>query len=158
MATSQRTGCCMAFTGSVMARWCARRRFDCRGIQRFWRRVLRYLGWSTIARWWWCGGGWSWARRGWLGGGGGGGRGGRGRGDLVRQRVTDWAKAGLGEFCSVYEVAWNVPGEQLDAGLLPARAFASEAQRERTLELIARYDETQQVSPELDGEFAKLAW
>jgi hypothetical protein len=50
-----------------------------------------------------------------------------------------------------------VPGDTIDAGKLPHRAFDSEAQRQQTEELLADYNQALHVTPELDARFAALA-
>ncbi|MBV9670671.1 MAG: glycosyltransferase family 39 protein [Acidobacteriales bacterium] len=78
-------------------------------------------------------------------------------GDFYPQGFSDWQKTWIVEFCSVYEFWWNVPGETVDPSLLPSRAFDSERQKERTLTLLAHYNEKQEVDAALDHEFALLA-
>jgi len=57
----------------------------------------------------------------------------------------------------VEEIYWNVPGQAVDGGKLPARAFDSDLQRQRTLQLLAEYNATLHVTPQLDAGFAALA-
>jgi 4-amino-4-deoxy-L-arabinose transferase-like glycosyltransferase len=78
-------------------------------------------------------------------------------GESYDRGFVDWTKTWLVEFDSVYEIAWNVPGDTIDANLLPSRAFDSPQEHEHTLDLIARYNENQQIDEELDQEFANLA-
>jgi len=68
-----------------------------------------------------------------------------------------WVKTWMADYVSVEEIYWNVPGEAVEAGKLPARAFDSDLQRQRTLQLLAEYDATLHVTPEMDASFAALA-
>lgn len=68
-----------------------------------------------------------------------------------------WTKTWMGEYVSVEEVYWNVPGQDVDPARLPSRAFDSPQQREQTQSLIADYNRDHDVSPELDARFAQLA-
>jgi 4-amino-4-deoxy-L-arabinose transferase-like glycosyltransferase len=68
-----------------------------------------------------------------------------------------WVKTWIVEYVSVEEIYWNVPGEEIDIGRLPRRAFDSSEQRQRTAEIFADYNRDHDVSPELDARFATLA-
>jgi 4-amino-4-deoxy-L-arabinose transferase-like glycosyltransferase len=68
-----------------------------------------------------------------------------------------WVKTWMADYVSVEEIYWNVPGTAIDASKLPPRAFDSLQQRQKVLDLIAKYNQAQEVTPELDGEFAALA-
>ena len=69
-----------------------------------------------------------------------------------------WVKTWCLDFVSTYEIYWNVPGGALDLTKLPSRAFDSLAQYEETAALAKAYDENgQDISPELDAQFARLA-
>ncbi len=68
-----------------------------------------------------------------------------------------WVKTWIVDYASTEEIYWSVPGSTLDETKLPNRAFDSAGQRERTLALIADYNQTQQLTPELDRRFADLA-
>jgi hypothetical protein len=68
-----------------------------------------------------------------------------------------WVKTWIADYASTEEIYWSVPGSTLDETKLPNRAFDSDDQRERTLALIADYNQTQQLTPELDHRFADLA-
>ena len=63
-----------------------------------------------------------------------------------------WTRTWLVDFASTYEIYWNVPGDDLDIRLLPARAIDPE-----TAGLIARYNKGDDLTPALDAEFAALA-
>jgi 4-amino-4-deoxy-L-arabinose transferase-like glycosyltransferase len=68
-----------------------------------------------------------------------------------------WVKTWIAEYVSVEEIYWNVPGEEIDVGRLPRRAFDSSDQRQRTAEIFADYNRDHDISPELDSRFAALA-
>ena len=68
-----------------------------------------------------------------------------------------WVKSWIAEYVSVQEIYWNVPGEEIDLGRLPRRAFDSLEQRQRTAEIFADYNRDHDISPELDLRFASLA-
>ena len=69
-----------------------------------------------------------------------------------------WVKTWCLDFISTWQVYWEMPGEKLDVNLLPSRAFDSPAQRAETARLFADYnDDADDMSPELDAQFAQLA-
>ena len=61
------------------------------------------------------------------------------------------------DYVSVEEIYWNVPGDKIDPDKLPSRAIDSAAQRDATLALIADYNESHDLTPELDSRFGELA-
>jgi len=77
--------------------------------------------------------------------------------EFVPAGFNRWVKTWIAEYASVEEIYWPVPGDTVDAGKLPGRAFDSEAQRQQTEELLADYNQTLHVTPELDARFAALA-
>ena len=69
-----------------------------------------------------------------------------------------WVKTWSLDFVSTYDIYWNVPGNAFDLTKLPSRAFDSPRQFAETVELAKAYDENgQDISPELDARFARLA-
>jgi 4-amino-4-deoxy-L-arabinose transferase-like glycosyltransferase len=68
-----------------------------------------------------------------------------------------WIKTWMGEYVSVEEIYWNVPGTAIDVSHLPSRAFDSAGQRAQTAELFAEYNRETDITPELDARFAALA-
>jgi 4-amino-4-deoxy-L-arabinose transferase-like glycosyltransferase len=68
-----------------------------------------------------------------------------------------WIKTWIAEYASVEEIYWNVPGTALDITRLPRRAFDSDEQREETAQLFADYNRDNDLTPELDTQFAALA-
>lgn len=69
-----------------------------------------------------------------------------------------WVKTWCLDFVSTWQIYWNMPGDKLDLNQLPSRAFDSPAQRAQTARLFAAYDDNgDELSPELDAQFAQLA-
>ena len=69
-----------------------------------------------------------------------------------------WVKTWCLDFVSTWQIYWNMPGDKLDVDQLPSRAFDSPAQRAETARLFAAYDDNgDELSPELDAQFAQLA-
>ena len=77
--------------------------------------------------------------------------------ELVPRGFNRWVKTWMAEYVSVEEVYWNVPDQKIDPEKLPSRAFDNAAERDRTLALIADYNESQDLTPELDARFGTLA-
>jgi hypothetical protein len=77
--------------------------------------------------------------------------------ELVLRGFNRWVKTWMAEYASVEEIYWNVPGEKIDSQKLPSRAFDSAEQRETTQSLIDDYNDSQDISPELDARFNQLA-
>jgi 4-amino-4-deoxy-L-arabinose transferase-like glycosyltransferase len=77
--------------------------------------------------------------------------------EFVPAGFNRWVKTWMADYASVEEIYWPVPGDAVDAGKLPDRAFDSETQRQQTEELIADYNQVLHVTPELDARFAALA-
>ena len=61
------------------------------------------------------------------------------------------------DYVSTYDIYWNVPGSTLDVSKLPARAFDSPAQYDETAALAADYNLRQELTPQFDARFGKLA-
>ena len=77
--------------------------------------------------------------------------------EFVPAGFNRWVKTWMADYASVEEIYWPVPGDPVDADKLPSRAFDSEAQRQQTGQLLADYNQTLHVTPELDDRFAALA-
>ncbi len=77
--------------------------------------------------------------------------------ELVPRGFNRWVKTWIADYTSVEEFYWSVPGDNLDAGKLPNRAFDSAEQKEKALALIADYNQSQQITPDLDARFGDLA-
>jgi hypothetical protein len=68
-----------------------------------------------------------------------------------------WMRTWIVDYASVEDIYWAVPGNVLDAGKLPSRAFDSSEQREQTTQLLEDYNDSLHVTPDLDTRFAVLA-
>jgi hypothetical protein len=77
--------------------------------------------------------------------------------ELVPRGFIRWVKTWMADYVSVEEIYWNVPGDKIDAEKLPSRAFEDAAEKDATLALISDYNESQDMTPELDARFGKLA-
>ncbi len=77
--------------------------------------------------------------------------------ELVMAGFNRWTKTWIADYTSVQEIYWKVPGDTVDFGRLPQRAFDSAEQRQDTEQLFADYNQDHEVTPELDGRFAALA-
>jgi hypothetical protein len=78
--------------------------------------------------------------------------------ELVARGFNRWVKTWMVDYVSVEEIYWNVPGDKIDPKKLPARAFdGAEGEEDAALALIADYNESQDVTPELDARFGQLA-
>jgi 4-amino-4-deoxy-L-arabinose transferase-like glycosyltransferase len=77
--------------------------------------------------------------------------------EAVPRGYNRWVKTWIVDYASVEEIYWSVPGSNLDPEKLPSRAIDSGAERDATLAIIADYNQSQNIAPELDARFAKLA-
>ena len=77
--------------------------------------------------------------------------------ELVPRGFNRWVKTWIVDYVSVEEIYWNVPGDKIDPSKLPSRAFEDAAERDATLAAIADYNESQDMTPELDARFGQLA-
>jgi Dolichyl-phosphate-mannose-protein mannosyltransferase len=78
-------------------------------------------------------------------------------GELVPSGFNHWYRTWGIDFASTEEVYWNYDSDEIALGDLPARAFDSESQYERTAALLEEYDQTTRVTAGIDGRFAVLA-
>jgi 4-amino-4-deoxy-L-arabinose transferase-like glycosyltransferase len=77
--------------------------------------------------------------------------------ELVAQGFNRWVKTWIVDYVSVEEIYWNVSGDPIDATKLPSRAFDNPEQKDATLSATAAYNESNDMTPEVDAQFAKLA-
>ena len=81
--------------------------------------------------------------------------------EFVAAGFNRWTKTWLVDYVSVDDIYWPVPGDSLDIGKLPPRAFDSAEQRATTERLFSAYNATCdplcRMEPELDAQFASLA-
>jgi hypothetical protein len=79
-------------------------------------------------------------------------------GDPLTPGWDAWVKTWCLDFISTYQVVWNVPGDELDIGKLPSRAFDSSAQYAETAVLADAYNKNgYNLTPEIDAGFGRLA-
>ncbi|HYL14046.1 MAG TPA: glycosyltransferase family 39 protein [Terriglobales bacterium] len=78
-------------------------------------------------------------------------------GDYVPKGFNRWVKTWIADYVSVQEIYWQEPGEKIDPAKLPARAFDSPEQKQLTLAVLDAYNQTTEIDPELDAQFAQLA-
>jgi 4-amino-4-deoxy-L-arabinose transferase-like glycosyltransferase len=77
--------------------------------------------------------------------------------ELAMPGFNRWVKTWIADYVSVQEIYWAVPGADIDLTRLPARAFDSQPQREQTAALVADYNQSHEVTADLDARFAALA-
>jgi len=77
--------------------------------------------------------------------------------ELVPRGFNRWVKTWIVDYVSVEEIYWNVPGDKIDPAKLPSRALKNPAERDATLAAIADYNESEDMTPELDARFGQLA-
>jgi 4-amino-4-deoxy-L-arabinose transferase-like glycosyltransferase len=77
--------------------------------------------------------------------------------ELALRGFNRWVKTWIVDYASVEEIYWSVPGDKLAAAKLPHRTFDSPKQQDTTLALIADYNQSQEMTPELDARFGELA-
>ena len=77
--------------------------------------------------------------------------------ELVMTGFNRWVKTWMADYVSVQEIYWPVPGSDIDVTRLPNRAFDSAQQRDQTTQLFSEYNESHDMTPELDARFGALA-
>ncbi len=77
--------------------------------------------------------------------------------ELVIRGFNRWVKTWMVDYVSVEEIYWNVPDDKIDPQKLPSRAIDNPAERDATLAVIADYNQSQDMTPELDARFGKVA-
>jgi 4-amino-4-deoxy-L-arabinose transferase-like glycosyltransferase len=77
--------------------------------------------------------------------------------ELAPRGFNRWVKTWIVDYASVEEIYWNVPGDNIDPEKLPSRAIDTPAERDRTLAVIADYNQAREMTPELDARFGNLA-
>jgi hypothetical protein len=78
-------------------------------------------------------------------------------GERYNKGFYDWLRTWSAEFVTTANVYWNVGSDSIDMDSIPARAFDSPAQQQRTAALINEYNRTRTISPNLDDRFEALA-
>jgi 4-amino-4-deoxy-L-arabinose transferase-like glycosyltransferase len=77
--------------------------------------------------------------------------------ELAPRGFNRWVKTWIVDYASVEEIYWNVPGDNIDPEKLPSRAIDTPAERDRTLAVIADYNQSRELTPELDARFGNIA-
>ena len=78
-------------------------------------------------------------------------------GERFNKGFYDWLRTWSTEFITTANVFWNVGSESIDMDDIPARAFDSPVQQQRTQALISEYNQTHSISADLDNRFEALA-
>jgi hypothetical protein len=78
-------------------------------------------------------------------------------GEEVPYGFMRWYRTWAVGFPSTVKVYWQYDGEPISVNDVAARAFDSEAQRDQTERVIAKYNEESASTPQVDAEFARLA-
>jgi hypothetical protein len=78
-------------------------------------------------------------------------------GERVTTGFYDWLRTWSIEFQTTANVFWKIGTEPIRMEDLPARALDSPSQRAETAALIASYNQSKDISPELDARFETLA-
>jgi hypothetical protein len=82
-------------------------------------------------------------------------------GKYVPRGFNRWAKTWIAEYVSVEEIYWRVPGDVIDPLKLPSRAIENEnantTEKDLTLAAIAAYNQSQEMTPDVDARFAQIA-
>jgi hypothetical protein len=68
-----------------------------------------------------------------------------------------WVRSFAADFTTTSEIYWSGNSDVVNPANLPARAFDDEAQKQKTLRLLAEYNDTTTLTPEFDARFAELA-
>jgi hypothetical protein len=61
------------------------------------------------------------------------------------------------DYASTEEIYWQIPGSDVDPGLLPSRAIDSEQEHDQIQSIFDDYAKSHFVGPELNSRFAQLA-
>ena len=77
--------------------------------------------------------------------------------ELLPRGFNRWVKTWIADYASVEEIYWNVPGDKIDPEKLPSRAMDNPAERGETLAVISDYNQSQDMTPELDARFRNMA-
>jgi 4-amino-4-deoxy-L-arabinose transferase-like glycosyltransferase len=82
-------------------------------------------------------------------------------GEYVPKGFDRWSKTWVMDFISVMDVEWNIStegnGAAVDLNDIPQRAYDNPDQMRLTQQLLAEYNQTPELTPEMDQQFAQLA-
>jgi 4-amino-4-deoxy-L-arabinose transferase-like glycosyltransferase len=79
--------------------------------------------------------------------------------ELIPRGFIRWVKTWMVDYASVEEIYWSVPDGKIDTAKLPSRAIdnSNPAEKQATLAVIADFNDLQDITPELDARFGKIA-
>ncbi len=77
--------------------------------------------------------------------------------EFVPAGFDKWMRTWIVEYVSTEDIYWQVPGDDVDLKLLPARACDSEQECAETAAIFDDYSKSHFVGPELDQRFNRLA-
>ena len=80
-----------------------------------------------------------------------------GPGEYYPKGFIRWMRTWLIDYASLEDIGFRVGGELMPFDAVPNRAFDSPEERQQTEKLFAAYNETTDMTPELDAQFAALA-
>jgi 4-amino-4-deoxy-L-arabinose transferase-like glycosyltransferase len=78
-------------------------------------------------------------------------------GEYVPTGFGCWFKTWLIDYSSTEDIAFRIPGESIDVGDIPDRAYTSQAQRALVKSLVNQYNERHEITPEFDRQFGEMA-
>lgn len=78
-------------------------------------------------------------------------------GESPNRGFIRWTKTVCVDLACTSDVYWNANDDVIEIGKLPARAFDSPAQYQQTRKLLADYNRTTTLTPQLDAAFGALA-
>jgi 4-amino-4-deoxy-L-arabinose transferase-like glycosyltransferase len=80
-----------------------------------------------------------------------------GPGEYYPRGFIRWMRTWLVDYASLEDIGFRVGGEVMPFETVPNRAFDSSEERQHTEKLFAAYNDTTDMTPELDAQFADLA-
>ena len=80
-----------------------------------------------------------------------------GPGEYYPRGFIRWMRTWMVDYASLEDIGFRVGGEVMPFDTVPSRAFDSPEERQQTEKLFAAYNETTDMTPELDAQFAALA-
>jgi len=77
--------------------------------------------------------------------------------EFVPDGFDRWVRTWMADYASTEELYWQIPGSDVDTGLLPSRAIDDEQERGQTQAIFDDYAKSHFVGPALNARFAQLA-
>jgi hypothetical protein len=78
-------------------------------------------------------------------------------GESTKPGFQRWTKTVCVDFACTWDIYWNADSDVINMADLPNRAFDSPQQYDETRDLIAAYNRTTTITPQIDARFAALA-